>query len=226
MTININIISLTPTQDKQLQEAVLEAVQKEDHLLLETQAKELLDSFSVIDKEAKNQKEISFYRGKLPSEDIEILRAAIFIKELSANGKSVRQVKEDVRLRYGQRGNNIVNLYTAGYFHTIIRPLYEEMTKQADFSHEKFLKRYNTIVMQYTFAVFVNARMTKEELKKEVEEKIVLNKKYGISRLNIHGIGNDNVAKIQELLNELKKSIHWPPDIDSERGFITVKIAF
>lgn len=225
-TININIGALSPQKSQKIREVIKEAVQKEEQILLETDANQLLENFSYVDKQDQNRKEIEFYRGKIPAEDIDVLRAAIFIQEQSKQGKSVRELKEDVRLRYGQRGNNIVNLYTAGYFYSVVRPMYEEMASQSDFSQEKFIKRYNTIVMQYTFAVFVNARMSSEELEKEVHEKIVKNKKYGISHLNIHGIGSDNVAKIQELLAKLKGTIRWPPDIDSERGFITVKIAY
>lgn len=227
---NRTIICIDPktvdASEKEKVIQILKIVLDDQGLILEEVAKKLLDGFALEDKSKVSQDTLDYFKGKLPGQDLEIIRVALFIKSEFQMGHSIDQLKEDIRRRYGSRGNNIVNLYTAGYFNTVIKPLYQEMYAQKDFSITLFQARYNVIVTQVTFAVFVNKRINAEGLKSEVVRKIELNKKYGIKKLNIHGIGEDNVKKIQDLLNSIKSQIQWPPQIDSEKGFITVTIFF
>ena len=59
-----------------------------------------------------------------------------------------------------------------------------------------------------------------------MEEKITVRKRYGISYLNIHGIGENNVGKIERVLITFKDRFTHTPDIESGRGFITVTLYF
>jgi len=211
-------------KDKVIQ--ILRTVIDAKGLVIEEKSKKLLDDFKSEDKLQTNQDILSYFKGKLPGQDLEILRASLFIQSEFVKGHSIESLKKDVRNRYGTRGNNIVNLYSAGYFGTVIKPLLEEMSARKDFSITIFFARYEVIVTQVTFAVFVNRRISSTELRNEVMAKIALNKKYGIKKLNLHGIGIDNVNKIQELLTSIRQEIQWPPQIDSEKGFITVTINF
>jgi len=225
--ITIHIPESTDTNKlKVLQQAIKKEVLDQGSILLEEKAEHILIDFLQIDSQKENKNFLEFFKGKIPSADLEILRASIYVDSVYRRGQSVSELKLDIIKKYGERGKNIVNLYTAGYFETIIKPLYQEMIMLPDFSPEKFIERYNTIVMQFPFAVFVNNKMTQQELLQEVEKKIEINKKYGIKQLNIHGIGEDNITKIQELLLTLRKKISWPPVIDSDRKFITVQIHF
>lgn len=211
----------------QLQKVISGVVSKKEALLLEEGAKKTLDDFSVIDKQKEGRELIESFRGKVPASDLQALRAGLYICELFKRGESVRNLKLSVIQKYGRRGANIVNLYTAGYFKSHIRPLYEEMFTQPNFSPEDFTRIYDEIVTQYPFAVFVSQRMSEKEFEVEVRNKMKMNKKYGINQMNIHGIGEDNVSKIQRLLEKLRDDFIAPYKVvTSGKIFISVTIFF
>jgi hypothetical protein len=224
-TLFINTGSISG-KEKDLVNGILHQYIEEGNVLLEEKSLKLLNEVQQADKKASNQELLNYFKGKIPTTDLEILRASLIIKEIYEMHQPVNNLKADLRQRYGQRGSNISNLTTAGYFISLIKPLYEEMVKQTDFSNEKFQERYQIIVTQYTFAVFVSSAKSEVEFKKEVEAKIALNKKYGIKQLNIHGLGHQNVEKIEVILQEIKPEINWPPEIDSDGSYINVKITF
>lgn len=223
---NINISALDSKKSSQLQQSLRDGVEKEGVLLLEERAKKVLDDFRAVDKKGEHQALLEYFKGKIPTSDLEILRAALYIKTVFERREKVWELKQQVIERHGNRGRNIINLCTAGYFISLIKPLYETMSTQSDFTLQKFLDRYDVIVTQYPFAVFVSSRMSEDELKVGVEKKMETNKKYGIRHLNIHGIGEENVFKIQKLLRELEDKFSSMPEINSGRGFINVKIWF
>lgn len=211
----------------QLQKVISGVVSEKEALLLEEGAKKTLDDFLVIDKQKEGRGLIEFFRGKIPASDLQALRAGLYIHEVFERGESVRNLKLSVIQKYGRRGANIVNLYTAGYYKSHIRPLYEKMLVQPDFSPEDFTRIYDEIVTQYPFAVFVGQRMSEKEFEVEVRNKMKMNKKYGINQMNIHGIGEDNVSKIQKLLEKLRDQFTAPHKvITSGKIFISVTIFF
>jgi hypothetical protein len=65
-----------------------------------------------------------------------------------------------------------------------------------------------------------------EELEAEVRNKIKIDKSYGISYLNLHGIGYDNVQKIMKLVEKLRPDFSLPEEIQKRGNIITVKIHF
>jgi len=95
---------------------------------------------------------------------------------------------------------------------------------QSEFSLEKFSKIYEIIVNESPYAIFISNRTTQEEALTQVVEKMDISGKYGISSINIHGIGRENVDKIIYILEQIKDSINLPPEIVQEGGVITVKI--
>ena len=224
-TVNLNIIDAT-TKEKEIIGGFLRETLKEDSLIIENKAKVLLDDFSKIDKSNQSRSIVDYFRGKILPSDLDILRASIYIKEVFDRGESVRDLKFDLVSKYGQRGNNISNLYSTGYFDSLIKPIYEEMYKLPEFSGFKFLERFEVIVTQYTFAVFVSATRDKKNIKKEILDKIKLNKKYGIHKLNIHGIGEYNVQRIKEILLEINDVLSSIPELSSGAFYINATITF
>lgn len=224
--VQVNLAQLRPTELEMLGKVIRESVQNENALIIEDDSEKLIEEFSSFDE--KNKKELDYFRGKIPTTDLQILRSSMFLKSQHESGVPVFRLKDNIVRKYGERGRNIANLCSAGYYELMIKPLYEEMYSQPDFSQQKFTERYNVIVDQYPFAVFVGRGMKFDQLKIDVFEKIKLNKKYGIPSLSIHGIGSENVQKINDLLNDpdLKKEFSKIPEIDSGQMFITVKIWF
>ena len=224
--VTINIGKLEPKKIPQLQTIVKSLVTKNNELLIEDNASKTIEDFKEVDSQTENKKLLEYFKGKIYPRDIEILRASLYLKSVYERGGNVSQLKQDIMNRYGDRGKNISNLCSADYFTSQIRPLYEEMYSQPSFSAEDFLKVYEIIVTESPYAVFINIRMSEEDVKNEVLNRIKIGKKYGIKYLNIHGIGKDNVDKIANLLKELTSKLVQPPEISRGERFIVVKIWF
>lgn len=144
---------------------------------------------------------INRLEGKIPPEDIKALRAAIYIKKLFAqNNPDAKELKRQLRERCGLRGTNLNNIFSAGYFDNLILPLYETMSKHPGFTPDKFLKIYDVIIDQQAFSVFVHSGMTDAEVDGRVHQQLKQNLSLGQSYVNIHGIGKDNIKKIQKVV--------------------------
>ncbi|MBI2405477.1 hypothetical protein HYV21_00270 [Candidatus Microgenomates bacterium] len=226
INVTINVEKLESKDIAQLQAILKELVIKNDELVIEDNARKTLEDFSNVDKQRGNQSLLEYFKGKIPSRDIEILRASLYLKSIFERGEPVFQLKQDIMNRFGDRGRNISNLCTAGYFTSQIRPLYEEMYAQPNFSPEEFFRVYDIIVTESPYAVFISAVMSQEDVKREVLDRIRVGKTYGIKYLNIHGIGEDNVDKISYLLKELTPTLTQPPEITKGERFIVIKIWF
>jgi len=226
--VNINLKEYSPEQIESLSKLIKKTFNddREEVLLIDEKSEEIVTSFG--QKEHQNKDTLEFFRDKLPKEDLIILRAALFIKALHEENKPVGHLKYSLVGRYGQRAGNITNLCTAGYYESLIKPLYEELSQSDTFTHQSFLDKYEVIVAQYPFAVFVNHMMSVQDVKNTILSKIELNKKYGVKFLTIHGIGFENLEKIKEVLNdnELLKELAQSPEIESGQNFITVRILF
>lgn len=222
----ININDTRTIDQSHIKDAIRKAVQNNNDLLIEDESEKTLKAITA--SEESNNNILNYFYGKIPSGDYSILRAALFLKSQFDDGKPVDRLKRDIVDKYGERGKNISNLCTAGYFETVIKPLYEEMVKTTDDPSTKFIETYEVIIAQYPFAIFVNKMMSVDELKKVILGKITRNKKYGINYLRIHGIGEDNVRKISQILTDkdIQKEFSALPEINSGQTFFNVKICF
>jgi hypothetical protein len=234
VTINYTAVNpslYSPSDQDKLKKLLHDAVQVEDAIVIEDKSNKLLEDFSKVDSESRNRDTLNYFADKIPPGDLEVLRASLYLRKLHeerTNRELIKKVKFDIIRKYGERGANIANLCTAGYFESTIRPLYESMKGGTDFTSEKFISRYNSIILQVPFAVFVNRLHTEETLKAEVLNKIKINKKYGIKKLNIHAIGDVNVNKVRAVTRdiEIEKLFTKSPDIESGSGYFIITIWF
>ncbi len=224
VNVTINVASAEVADDPEKRKLLLEAVRDaalEDPSkpLLESGAKDTLNDINV--KKDDYTDTLEYFSDKIPQKDIVILKAALYIKSVHEEGGSVEALKADISEKYGRRGCNIVNLCTAGYFDSHLRPMYEEMSSRPDFAISSYINRYEKIVEGLPFAVFVGRKKSLEELKKEVNQKIEFNLKYGLKKINIHAIGEENIRKIKALLDDKEVSTKFSssPDL-SQRGNI------
>lgn len=225
-TLNININSVPEKDIPKIQKAIREAVEEESKVLLEEKAKLRVEEINKEESSKSSQELISFFQGKLNPSDTELLRASLYIKSVYDKEQPIEDLKNDVINKYGNRGRHFVNLCTAGYFTSTLKPLYLEMEKEKDFSNHDYLKVFNKLINKSPFAIFVNSQMTPEDLLKNVQEQMKINKKYGINYLNIHGIGEGNITKIEKLLNKISSDLKELPDVESSRNYIILTIYF
>lgn len=215
--------ALPEEQQKSLLKTLPEEINK-DNDLLEEKFEEKTQDYKNVISESSNREILIYFNDKLPPSDLPILKASLYLKYLLESGKETGNIKQDITMRYGRRGNNISNLCSANYFQTWIKPLYEEMKKSSEFSKEKFYIAYNEIVENSPFALFVNKYMNKEEVKKEIKLKIEQMRKYGVENLNIHGIGEKNIECIRNAIVELADIKIFEKRIEEEGNIIVVRL--
>ncbi len=192
----LNIAELNEAQRQKLK-LVLDEYLNEDNKLLQTETDTLLEKLYQYNKENNDKQVLEFFRPIIPPKDLEALEASLYLRSVFKKHEEVGKLKEDIRANFGTRGSNIANLCTAGYFEEFLMPLYNA-------SKEKFGELYNAIVQTAVLAVFVHQAMKLSDIPVEIEEKIKISRKYGISFIHIHGIGERNIKKIKECIQKQK----------------------
>lgn len=224
----VNPNNLKTKNKEKLSQIIKKYISEDEGYIIQESSQKLLEDFIAVDNKKSNQDIVDFFRNKIPVDDLEALRASLYlrdIKERDASTISVDKIKWDIYQKFGKRGRNIANLCTANYFEDLFKPLYKELELQPDFSIEKFRDKYEKLVNEVPFAVFANKVQTEAELKKEILTKMNRNKKYGIHSLNLHAIGRENVRKIENVLKVISDEI-LNVVTDSSTGYIIVKIYY
>jgi len=165
-----------------------------------------------------DKKILDFFFPIISLEDFEALESSLFLRKKFNERKDVRELKEDLRKRYGDRGNNMANLCTAGYFEKFLMPLYNS-------SKEDFNKVYEVVVSKSAMAIFVHSQMSEKEITDELSRKLILSKKYGLDFIHIHGIGETNIKIIISWIEENKELLDFfNKDIFEKKGIIIVEL--
>jgi len=228
LVLQINTDTITdPDQKKALQDFVRKSLQPDSPLIIENESDNLLEEFKARDLQHKSL--LEYFRNKIPVSDYHILRASLFLKSQLDDGKPTERLKEDIVLKYGDRGRNIANLCSSGYFESFIKPLSEKIIHDfGENSLTQFSEIYEVIVTQSPVAIFVNRWMSEEELKAKILKQIAINRHYGINYLNIHGISRENVRKISKIINEaeISNELLALPEIIQGPEFVHIRIIF
>ncbi|MFP4656584.1 MAG: hypothetical protein ACLFNK_03310 [Candidatus Woesearchaeota archaeon] len=168
----------------------------EDGLLLEERSSNLLDELYNFNKSKHTT--LDFFKDIIPDEDYSALKASVFISIKFKKGEQITTLKEGVIKRHGDRGKNICNLCTAGYFEEFLIPLYNS-------DKDRFEEIYEDLISNSMLAVFVNPGMKPRDIEKQITRKMSMLKKYGFGFIHIHGIGKKNISKIRRFIDKNKK---------------------
>jgi hypothetical protein len=222
--------ALSPSEHQEFQNLIQAAVVQDDIPLLEESSKNRVEDIELKESESDAQLLLNFFKEKIPDDDFAALRAAIYIKKRfdeRAPPSEIYTLKGELIAKFGKRGLKINNLLSSGYFVSTIMPIYCEMSKHPDFTQTAFLERYNLIITEEAFAIFVSGWMMADELAPVIHNKIKKNLKYGVHYVTIHGIGKENVAHVKEILIDVE--VNYPilkKKIDEDAYYITVKYWF
>lgn len=200
---------------------------KNDVTFLEKSAKAMIDDI----KEKLNLKTtkviLNFYEDKIPKEYLAALEASLILREAFKDGKDVSEMKRDIISSFGPIGKNTSNLCSSDYFEGFIRELYFEMSRQPNFTLDKFQKVFKEIIIDSPFTVFVNLHRRRSDIKMEINSKLKKFQNYGIDYLAVHGIGTENVKMIREAISELENERDdIKTEMKLESSIIQVKIMF
>lgn len=189
-------------EDREILFGIIRKIHNMGGLLWKDSKVKVLDSYKeyIDDEDGINDKEILlFYENIIPKNDLNALKSSLFLRSESRKNKNIAGYKQDIIERFGERGNNISNLCTAGYFDVEFKNLHSSISK-ADFD-----AYYEMVVGDKARALFVNSRMTVEDLIYQVEKIVAKALRYGMPDFKIHGKGQGNVDIIDKFVAEAKK---------------------
>lgn len=161
-----------------------------------------LEEYNQFEKESPDKLDIiDFFKDKLSPKDLQCLRTGLYIKQLQTKDKQKAiQIKDRATLQGGQRTRNVINMASAGYFKSYIRPIFENRT------HEEALREYEEIANYLPENIFVNKGMSKQKILTAVENKISEKEKYHlqVKKITINGLGTcaDTIKKTKKNLEE------------------------
>lgn len=178
----------------------------------------LNDLYEYQKSKAEDKKILDFFNIIISEDDFESLEASLYLRKRFSEKKDVKGLKEGIRKRFGDRGNNIANLCTAGYFEKFLMPLYNSSKKD-------FEKIYEVVISKSAMAIFVHSQMEENEITTELNKKIELSKKYGLDFIHIHGIGDKNINTIKKWIEENKDLLDFlNKNIFEKEGIIIVEL--
>lgn len=211
---------------------ILKGAHNDSVAIISNESQELIKDIKLKEAEPDVKSLLKYFRDKIPAGDYIILRSAIYIDKLALEHKGYKEIhrlRGEVGERFGGRGTKIINLYARGYFKTIIKPLVEEFSQQGFFNKKNFLHKYNIIIEEEAFAIFVPDIMDGEEVKNAIKIKLIRNLKYGKREVTIHSIGKHNVAKVREAISVIEEEGEYPvikKDIEETENTILAKLWF
>lgn len=192
------ILSVVVSQidDKELIFELIRKVHSNGDLIWKSTKEETLSSYKDYSDSGKDYDLLSFFGGKLTNADYEALKMACFIRNEMLNNRNIYEYKKDIRVRFGDRGANISNLCSAGYFEKEFIPLYNTL------SHSEFSEYYELAVGKKARALFVHANMGEFQIEEEFNKMIDKAQKYHMTDFRVHGLGENNVNAIKAFFSQ------------------------
>ncbi|MCX9025428.1 MAG: hypothetical protein OIN85_04955 [Candidatus Methanoperedens sp.] len=228
--ISLNYKKLPYTEINEIRE-ILKGAQNEGTTFLLKESQELIKDIKLKEESGDVKPLLEYFITKIPPADYNALRSAIYIDTLFKEGRNsqdIYRLKGDVGRKYGGRGLKICNLYASGYFETMIKPLYEEFS-QRGYDKRDFINKYNIIINEEAFAVFIRSNMNDIEVKTTIKNKMSRNLGYGRRDITIHGIGRYNVEKIRKAISDIEEENEYPnieKHIEETGSIILAKLSF
>ncbi len=223
--ININFDSLEDSEKKELLNSIKQGFDdNEIKNLLEDNSEKLVKDIKLESGSQITKKVLDFYKDKISYKHYQALEASLYLRRVFERGEPINNLKRDIVQKFGEDGRNICNLCSAGYFEGHIKQVYSEMSFSKGFSIVKFKDHFEDIVKTSPFAIFVSKETNGDELSGEIYHKLQTYKKYGVSFLAIHGIGKNNIKKINKIIQELEEEIEIDTKIKQDGNIIIVKI--
>lgn len=208
MTINATADGQLPAAElEKLRSVLLPAFENNDVMFLQDSSQQLLTGYKHFESSPDVKELLEFPHGKIKQTDCYLLERGLYEAYLLQQGEKEKsqQLKSTAVDRYGLRAKNIINLASAGYFATHIRPLYEALSIQEYFDKRDFDGEYEQIISELPFTIFVNSGIGEDDIIKMLVEKAGRNIQYGVRKDTIINGFGQSADRIELLIPELKK---------------------
>ncbi len=189
--LTIVVSDLIKKGEKELIFELIKKVHEDGELIWRTDRTDTLTSYIDYTKAGSDKNLLSFFQDKLSKDDFEALKMACFIRSESKKHHNVHEYKKDIRQTFGDRGANIANLCSAGYFEEEFMPLYKNN------SPEVFKEFYELAVGKKARALFIHNMMTVVEIEDEFEKMVNKALIYHMADFRVHALGDANVKTLK-----------------------------
>lgn len=156
-----------------------------------------IEHIVLIDKET-----LSKLKPILELSDFNAVEASLIIRGLFKEGIQIDRFKLSLIQRFGDRGRKICDIVSAGYLEKEIMPLFDRLI-DIDNGPQIFKAQFERIVANEAFAIFVRTSLGRDQLMRQVREKLRYHKRIGVYYVNLHAIGKHNVQKVQSVVKSL-----------------------
>jgi hypothetical protein len=186
------VASILILKDRQLLLDIIKKSFTGGGLILKSSSEGVLEAYQKYSLNNTDKNILEFFQGIIPRDDYNALKVSLYLRYEQKMGKNIYSDKKDIRDRFGERGANIANLCTAGYFENEFYPLFNAAPR------ELFNEYYELAVGQKARALFIHAGMKKDEIEIAFNEMLEKAVKYHMNDFRIHGLGNQNVSIIKQ----------------------------
>lgn len=162
-------------------------------VLFKASKEPVLNSYNHYSAENSDKQILAFFKSIIPPNDYQALKLSLFLRFESNKGYNISSFKTDIRERFGDRGANIANLCSAGYFEGFMQ-LYNEVPET------EFLEYYQMVVGEKARALFVHSSMDSDDIEKRVNEMVNKAIKYHMDDFRIHGKGQVNFENLKNFV--------------------------
>ena len=187
----LRVVVSALSNDKELVLDLIRKIHGEGELIWKTTKTDTLSSYTKYSKHNEDKGLLQFFEGKLSKSDFEALKMALFIRSEMLKHHNIYEYKKDIRDKFGERGANIANLCSAGYFEQEFRPLYNAVLL------EDFKEYYELAVGKKARALFIHSGMSEHEIAEEFSKMVDKALKYHMADFRVHALGIVNVTAIK-----------------------------
>lgn len=206
--LSIDLTRASIEEKKQIKEEIIDYnVRTQEETFLVTPSSTNVKKIKRNLPEGTEQELLDFYKDKLTPEMYKALEASIIIRNAFRRREDINELKRDIAKKYPPWGNNLSNMVTERYFDDYFKNLYSNMFKEENFDIRTYQRSVESTVKSLPFTVFVTTYKSYNELSEEVQFKLTNLKKYGTGKLQIHGIGHENVNTTLDLCKEYKSQV-------------------
>jgi hypothetical protein len=206
---------------------IIDAYENKQAVFIADEPKKVLSDVTLHEQDSMVRGLLRFFRPKLSTRDYQLMRTGLYLKYLRDNDRTVEanRLWKQISENNGPREKTLINLASAGYFHTYFRPLYKQLLKTEN-AQRKFNKEFEKILDDVTFAIFVHVQMPAEDVVKKVKQKAIKNIRYGVKveTISLHATGNTCVGTVQEAVR-LLRPIFPSIKVKSEPGGLVIVTA-
>jgi len=183
-------------KDKPLLLEIIKKAFTSGGLLLKKSKEEVLNSYNEYATNNNDRGILQFFFNVIPKDDFNALKMSLYLRDQQVKGKNISGYKRDIRERFGERGANIANLCSAGYFEAEFMPLlYNSVSK------DEFYEYYEIAVGKKARALFVHGGMDRDDIEKEFNAMLGRALNYHMKDFRVHGLGKQNVFNIKDFFS-------------------------